>query len=218
MVDDTWGILNLSLTIVKLHQEDTRQCLICHGLKVHLEGDIYILVGANNPESLVLPVVDLTWLEISFAFKDLLHGHTNWRAHEITFETGIFAGDFSAGDISLLSNLFVLGSHSVGLFSAHLLFDLYNQTKILIKNRASDILTLSLLDVTSINGNSDLGVRMTLILGEDLPFVELVEHVLPTVLQYGLIAIAAEPKLNHVWIGRFSDDVVLAVVIIIEVR
>ena len=58
---------------------------------------------------------------------------------------------------------------------------------------------------------------MTLILRKDKAFIELVEHFLPTILQYGLVAIAAKSKLNNIGISCFSNDVVLAVVIIIEV-
>ena len=132
MVEDTWGVLNLSLTILELHQEDTSQSLISRGLKVDLESDANILVRAENPESLVFPVIDLTRREIALAFKDLFHRLTDWCTHEISLEAGIFKSNSVTCDISLLPDLFVLGPDSIGLLSAHLLFNLYILAKILI--------------------------------------------------------------------------------------
>lgn len=169
MVEDTWGVLNLSLTILELHQEDTSQSLISRGLKVDLESDANILVRAENPESLVFPVIDLTRREIALAFKDLFHRLTDWCTHEISLEAGIFKSNSVTCDISLLPDLFVLGPDSIGLLSAHLLFNL-----------------LGLLDAASINGDSDLRVWVTLVFRKDKPFVELIKHFLPTILQYGL--------------------------------
>lgn len=169
MVEDTWSVLNLSLTILELHQEDTSQSLISRGLKVDLESDANILVRAENPESLVFPVIDLTRREIALAFKDLFHRLTDWCTHEISLEAGIFKSNSVTCDISLLPDLFVLGPDSIGLLSAHLLFNL-----------------LGLLDAASINGDSDLRVWVTLIFRKDKPFVELIKHFLPTILQYGL--------------------------------
>lgn len=169
MVEDTWSVLNLSLTILELHQEDTSQSLISRGLKVDLESDANILVRAENPESLVFPVIDLTRREIALAFKDLLHRLTDWCTHEIALEAGISKSNTVTCDISLLPDLFVLGPDSIGLLSAHLLFNL-----------------LGLLDAASINGDSDLRVWVTLVFRKDKPFVELIKHFLPTILQYGL--------------------------------
>ena len=79
------------------------------------------------------------------------------------------------------------------------------------------ILTLGLLNAASINRNSNLRIWNTLSLGYNKSFVELVEHFLPTILHYLVEAIAAESKMDNIWVRRVSDDVVLAVVIIIEV-
>jgi hypothetical protein len=74
----------------------------------------------------------LTRREIALAFKDLFHRLTDWCTHEISLEAGIFKSNSVTCDISLLPDLFVLGPDSIGLLSAHLLFNLYILAKILI--------------------------------------------------------------------------------------
>jgi hypothetical protein len=65
VVRDRWAIHNCLLTCVQFQEKHSSQRLVSLVVKLDLKGHGNILWGPEDPELLLLPVVNLTWLVLS---------------------------------------------------------------------------------------------------------------------------------------------------------
>ena len=125
MVDNSWCVHDAT-RVLHLQQEDTGECLVLLGGEVDLEVDAHMLVVGENPEALVLSVVDLARHKLLILIRQhALHRLPDGRAEEVSLELGELVSDLLSMGLALSSDFFVLQADLFGLLLGHGFFDLY---------------------------------------------------------------------------------------------
>ena len=125
VISHCWGVCNITLAIVHLEEENSSKLLVFYVLNVHLESLVDFVCRWEDPEALILSVVNLAGLWWGGLVLQCLECSPDWRTHQVSLEARKFICYYIGFVFSLFPDFFIIGSHFVGLFFTHVLFDLY---------------------------------------------------------------------------------------------